>query len=270
MKNGFLTILLMMGWSLFPLMAQSPYDAADLSGVWVMATRYHDESSSCDFQLEVRAFAPSQGQIVIYLADYQLSGEPILITLQWREAQQRWEYAFASRGDEPFDLARLDHLWLQLEQTVEGLRMRYQVQETDASYLADFWLRPQNEAAMGWACRYQQPLTKRLSQEGYRILGADLQSLTAAQAFGTDQVGEELRFFANHQTLLPMYETWCACTDFDIVVIGGVYPGSSVQVYGIEWDQDEIRLYETQLTSEASDLTRGDLLYRILPSPAMQ
>lgn len=269
MKNVMFTLLLMIGWSLFPLMAQPPHRATELNGVWVMATQDQDERSRCDFQLEVQAVSPELGQMTISLADYQLPGEPILIILQWREAQQRWEYAFALHGDEPFDLARLDHLWLQPQQSEEGLRMRYQAQETDASYVADFWLRPQSEASIGWACQYQHPLTELLSQEGYRMLGADLQPLTAAQAFGTNQIGEELRFFANHPTLLPMYETWCACTDFDIVVIGGVYPGSAVQVYGIEWDQNEIRLFETQLAPEAT-LTRGDLLYRILPIRAVQ
>jgi len=270
MKNGIFTLLLIMGWSLASLMAQTPIKAEDLTGVWVMADQGSDDPFSHDFRLDVREVRTDLGQMIIYLADYQPPGLPILITLRWHEGNQRWEYAYASRGEEPFDLARLDYLCLQAEHTTHGLRLHYQVQEIDASYVADFWLRPQNEGSIGWACQYQEPLTTLLSQEGYRILGADLQPLRAAEAFGTDQIADELRFFARHQTLLPMYETWCACTDFEIVVIGGIYPGSAVQVYGVEWDHDEIRLYETELEPQGTALMRGDLRYRILPPPAVQ
>jgi hypothetical protein len=269
MKKWIHPLLFLLGWIPATLLAQPTMDLSELPGTWMVASAHH-EAAPCEFQLTVLSVQADGQQIVVYVSDYQAQDEPISFTLQWQAATERWEYAFAQRGGDRFDLARLDHLWIQPEQTINGLRLHYQVKETDACFVADHWLLRQTPTSPGWACHLQEPLTELLSGIGYRIYGADWQPLTATQAFGTDQIGEELRFFAQYQNLLPMYETWCACTPFDLVVVGGIYPGSAVQVYGITWDDNEVRLYETKLDPESSSLLRGALRYRILPTPAVQ
>ncbi|GAB4414939.1 MAG: hypothetical protein OHK0039_23150 [Bacteroidia bacterium] len=119
-------------------------------------------------------------------------------------------------------------------------------------------------------CDLQAYLLEVLIYGEYRVYDADGRTTSLDAALGGDHMVEELRYFETYSGLWPMYEELCVRTDFDVVLLGTLQPGGTLRIFGIEWEADAIRLYETFTPDDSEDglfpLMRGALAFYILPA----
>lgn len=268
MKRSLFLLIALSSW-LMPLSVngQLPPWLHDLAGTWVEMGSPRAPELAPTPVLEIRPEWISAREVRLVATDYCASGEADFLLFAVEPESRTLTYVGAERDGQDVGVPRLMRMELRLDPRSDAPRLHYMVEEIDASYLADFWLHPMPSdlPTGGWACGPQLPFTALLSSGDFALYNADRQALTLRQAFGTGMIAEELQFLARHPNLLPMYETWCATSAFDIVVVGGVYPGSEVQVYAIEWEETEIRLYETSLPADSHELQKGNLRFQLIP-----
>lgn len=238
-----------------------------IQGTWAEPFTNNDGSR---FIITIEPHNISGDKIRIQINDYYLPG--IIDYLWFRLDKDKLVYTEASYDDCFFDLTRIEyiHIWTAMKGADPVL-----VYEAREAEYQNFVFRkltritPDNYVTGTWACGLQEVLTSYLSEDNFRVFNAEGYEVTPEMAFGTAAVVEEMEFFEDNAYLWPMYEEICIRTDFDMVVIGGFYPGGSATIYAIEWDPEEIRLYQTYVAPGSEDGTfpilKGDLIYRILP-----
>ncbi|MEZ4851388.1 MAG: hypothetical protein R3B93_22795 [Bacteroidia bacterium] len=226
------------------------------------------------FNLKIDPSNISDSTVKISVSDYYFPGMVEYLHFAYRN--QRLEYTGASREDNFFDLNRIDFIYIWYEVEGRDTTLVYEAREMEYENYVKIRMRRNSISNLPpdfWACGLQQHLSSLIASGNFEIYDR-LGNLTNEEhAFGTTALAEELTFFEDNAVLWPMYEETCVRAEFEMVVIGSFNPGGSAEIYGIEWEPDEIRLYETHSVATIDGLfplVKGELMFTIRPTQITQ
>lgn len=171
-----------------------------------------------------------------------------------------------------FQLPLMDYMEIsyQLEEGDTVLVLEAQEMEGE-NFLQERLLRTNHSTteASHWHCGLQSYLNALLQEGQFEIYDAEGLLISPQDAFGTEALNEELAYFDAYSPFWPGYEELCFRANLEVVVMGGTYPGDETTIYAVEWDVNEIRLFQTASDARSEDgtypLRRGELAFRIVP-----
>lgn len=170
------------------------------------------------------------------------------------------------------DMPKIDYMEIRFEVEDQDTILIYEAREMEYEYEQVVRLRRSKHHLIEetqWACGLQEYLNSFLREGRFDLYTASGELISSEDAFGLTALEEELEYFNVFSYFWPGYEELCLRAETEIVTIGGTWPGSEIQVYAIEWDVDEIRLFHTNYGELAEDqsypVDKGDLAYRIIP-----
>lgn len=247
-----------------------------IEGSWVdehfanqTALGLNEESDGPDLLLDIRSANIKDDLLAIYVAEYCRAEEAAYLLfgfdgqkLIYKGAE--WEGCF-------IDIARIDFMSITYKE-MQGLPvLSFEAREVDHQnhQRVDLLRLPEEVAESGWHCSMQYHLMDILTKGNYTLYSPQFQELTLLEAFGSENLLEELSFFEAFHTAWPMYEEICVSAPFEVVVLGEIHPRGAMNVFGIEWNSSEIRLYETFVHEESEDgvfpLVKGELKVILIP-----
>jgi len=255
-----------------------------IEGSWVeeiyvrkMALDTNFEEEGPDLLLDIRKENQRGDRIAIYIAEYCRPEEAEYLLFGLEDG--RLIYKGAEWDGCVIDIARIDFMSITYQEE-EGLPLlTFEAREVDYQYHQKVRLLrlPEEQAALGWHCQMQYHLIDILTEGNYTLYDSNYQKITLLEAFGNENLLEELSFFEAFHTAWPMYEEICVSAPFEVVVLGDNHPKGNMQVYAIEWSSSQIKLYETYVSPESEDgiypLQKGNLKVIMLPEiirPAME
>lgn len=290
---SFLILFILCGWGLAQLIPQLPpisgkqelatytssSDSVELmlllekiQGSWVdqgYVTGFQDGAlmyePEPDFLLDIRPENRRGNGIAIYVSEYCRPEEADYLIFEYIKGRlvfvgAEWDACF-------LDIPRIDFMVLGYDATND--RIRYEARETEYQHHVQLELARRPALANGWHCHMQYHVIDILTQGSYTLLGPDYHILSVAEAFGQEDLLDDLFFFEQFSSLWPMFEEICVRAPFEVVVLGGLSPGSVQKVYAIEWNSAEIRLYDTFAGTDSEDgvfpLEKGSLRVIIVP-----
>lgn len=247
-----------------------------IEGTWVneefanrQALGQARESDQPDLLLDIRKANLQDSLLAIYIAEYcrPEEAEYLLFRFDGKNLVYKgaiWEGCYV-------DIARIDFMTISYKE-IQGLPLlSFEAREVDHQnhQKLDLLRLPDEEFQSGWHCTMQYHLIDILSEGTYTLYDPDFKELTLLEAFGSENLVEELKFFEAFHTAWPMYEEICVSAPFEVVVLGENNPAGSMNIFAIEWNSSEIRLYETLVHDESEDgvfpLVKGDLKVIIVP-----
>jgi len=185
-------------------------------------------------------------------------------------------YSGASLGGCAFDLARIEQMRLGYTVEAGDTSLWYGVVEIDDQYRQQVQLGrdPVPAAHYDWQCGMQDQLVQLLTEGQYQLYTGEGYPIAVEEAFGSEQILEDLPFMAAHSNLMAGYEELCIQAPFDVVLLGSLHPAGELHIYGIEWETEKVMLYETHLRPEADAwgyqaLRRGSLRLVLKPGQVL-
>ena len=238
-----------------------------IEGLWT-ETGFRDEAG---FNLKINTSQIRGETVQISVSDYCIPG--LVQYIHFGYKNKRLEYVGASMEDCFFDLPRIDYIYIWYEVSEGDTTLVYEAREMEYQNYVKVKMRrnnPENLPADFWACGLQSHLINLFKSGDYVMYDYAGNITNTAIAFGTEAIVEELEFFEENTVLWPMYEETCVRAEFEMVVLGSFHPKGSAKIYGIEWEPEEIRLYETQAAVTSVDglfpLVKGPLAFTIRPN----
>jgi hypothetical protein len=231
--------------------------------------------------LDIRPERIAAGRAQIFVSDF--CRPELADYLLFRLEDGVLVYEGASLAGCSFDISWIGEM--RIRKLTEGGEtvLLYEMQDADAGEWTRERLRrlPEGPQASAWHCQMQSALIRLLQQPGSQIFDSAGRALSPEEAFGSASLMDELAYLDRYSLFWPLFEEVCVRAPFEVVIIGALHPGGSAEVYAIEWDSEEVRLYETHSAEESEDgyfpLKRGALRFRILPpgqggplSPSLQ
>lgn len=248
-----------------------------LEGTWINEGYYlgveKDEiliEREADVMIEIDPSKTLGGQALIVVSEYC---RPELVQyLHFELVFDHLELVGASTDGCFFDMPRIDYMEIRFEvegnDTIliyEAQEMEYEFQQTERMRRATRQL----STPEAWSCGLQAYLHAIFEQGQFELYSAEGTLISPEEAFGLTAFRDDLEYLSAFSYFWPGYEEMCVRADMEVVMIGGSHPGADLQIYAIEWDVDEIRLYETNLGSESDDaaypLEKGKLAFTIVP-----
>lgn len=223
-----------------------------------------------DLMIEIDPSKTLGGQALIVVSEYC---RPELVQyLHFELVFDHLEFVGASTDGCFFDMPRIDYMEIRFEvegnDTIliyEAQEMEYEFQQTERMRRATHQL----SSPEAWSCGLQEYLHAIFEQGQFELYSAEGRLISPEEAFGLTAFRDDLEYLSAFSYFWPGYEEMCVRADMEVVLIGGSYPGADLQIYAIEWDVDEIRLYETNLGSESEDsafpVKKGPLAFTIVP-----
>ncbi|MEL6133737.1 MAG: hypothetical protein AAFR59_10270, partial [Bacteroidota bacterium] len=215
-----------------------------------------------DFLIDIRPENRRGNRVAVYVSEYCRPEEADYLIFEYMEGRllfvgAEWDACF-------LDIPRIDFMVLGYDGAQD--QIIYEVREAEYQQLK---LVRRPFLSDGWHCHMQYHVIDILTQGRYTLLSPDLRVLSLREAFGQENLLDDLYFFEQFSSLWPMYEEICVRAPFEVVVLGGLSPGSTQKTYAIEWTSAEIRLYQTYAGKDSEDgvfpLKKGKLQMIIIP-----
>ncbi|MCI4668053.1 MAG: hypothetical protein MRZ79_07820 [Bacteroidia bacterium] len=219
--------------------------------------------------IDIRSAHIKGKQLAIYIAEYCRPEEAEYLLFGFDG--EKLTYEGAEWEGCVIDIARIDFMQISLEEKQSLEILTFEAREVDHQNHQKIKLLrlPEETTQVGWHCTMQYHLIEILTKGSYSLFNPDFKELTLLEAFGKENLLDELTFFEAFHTTWPMYEEICVSAPFEIVVLGENHPKGQMNIYGIEWNSSEIRLYETHVAKESEDgvfpLVKGDLKVILIP-----
>lgn len=228
------------------------------------------QEREADFSVEIDAQKILGDQALIVVSEYCRPG--LAQYLHFRLVDQHLEMVGASVDGCYFDMPRIDFMEIRYQVEAGDTVLVYEARETEYEhYQSERLVKARGTLAQPgqFHCGLQAYLGAMLRQGNFELYDAEGQLLAPQEVFGS-AYGEELSYLEAFSYFWPGYEELCVRADFEVVVIGGAHPTANIDIYAIEWDVREIRLYETRVADYSEDgafpLEKGALRYHIVPS----
>lgn len=175
------------------------------------------------------------------------------------------------------DMPKIDYMEIRFEVENQDTILIYEAREMEYEHEQVVRLRRSKHHLIEetqWACGLQEYLNSFLREGRFNLYTTSGELISTEEAFGLTAFEEELEYFNVFSYFWPGYEELCLRAETEVVTIGGNWPGSDLQVYAIEWDVDEIRLYLTDFgevdVDQSYPVTKGELAYTIKPYLPLQ
>lgn len=225
---------------------------------------------AADLMIEIDPSKTLGGQALIIVSEYC---RPEMVQyLHFELVFDHLEFVGASTDGCFFDLPKIDYMEIRFEVEGNDTILIYEAQEMEYEFQQSERMRRathQLSTPEAWSCGMQVYLKAIFEQDQFELYTAEGELTSPAEAFGLTAFRDDLEYLSAFSYFWPGYEELCVQAEMEVVMIGGSYPGADLQIYAIEWDVDEIRLYETNLGSESDDaafpLEKGTLAFRIIP-----
>lgn len=223
-----------------------------------------------DLMIEIDPSKTLGGQALIVVSEYC---RPELVQyLHFELVFDHLELVGASTDGCFFDMPKIDYMEIRFEVEGNDTIVIYEAQEMEYEFQQSERMRRathQLATPKAWSCGLQAYLQAIFEQDQFELYTADGTLMSPEEAFGLTAFRDDLEYLSAFSYFWPGYEEMCIRADMEVVMIGGSYPGADLQIYAIEWDVDEIRLFETNLGSESDDaafpVEKGTLAFRIVP-----
>lgn len=223
-----------------------------------------------DLMIEIDPSKTLGGQALVVVSEYC---RPEMVQyLHFELVFDHLEFVGASTDGCFFDMPMIDYMEIRFEVEGNDTILIYEAQEMEYEFQQSERMRRathQLSTPEAWSCGLQAYLEAIFEQDHFELYTAAGELVSPEEAFGLTAFRDDLEYLSAFSYFWPGYEEMCVRADMEVVMIGGSSPGADLQIYAIEWDMDEIRLYETNLSSESDDaafpVEKGKLAFTIVP-----
>lgn len=181
---------------------------------------------------------------------------------------EKLTYTGASLDGCFFDLDRIHFIDIWYEITEGDTVLHYEASEMEyENYVRHLLYRkpmPEEDDKL-WRCALQGHLLELLREGDYNLYDAEGEARDHQILFADESMFGGVYFYDAYTAFWPDYEEICYQAPFDIVVLGGL----DKVIYAIDWQTDQITLYnthqETDDKTQTNWLKKGSLRYVIIP-----